>query len=339
MCTFLLVRNRTATIIDKLVASKDKLVKYTSDSDDKYRMLFPITCFKRMQPWIHHKLYFTVFLHLRWIWTDYLTSPAALVGPAPQRHSLYPRAQHVENIFSFTFLGLTEFSQGNMKVQAVLKSVIPAHLLLLAGLKQTIKLNMIACEKPVKPCATEHRMISENGRASTREGGINQMSHLDWDSCMLKSPVLLYFYCNSVSPISLSALWQTRECNSSMGNKITKRQIQTHGQSKIKCVPCLHLTKVGSEFHFWGDRETKIRGKSQSLLRIMPHLFSTLIKLMTRNMFEMYNILTPPASQSETSIFCGVVWIRVNIYKLRVDYVSVIVCLNHLFAGNIDQKF
>lgn len=53
------------------------------------------------------------------MWTCDLTSLAALVGLPPLRHSLYPHAQHVENIFSVTLLGLTEFSQGSMKVQAV----------------------------------------------------------------------------------------------------------------------------------------------------------------------------------------------------------------------------
>lgn len=53
------------------------------------------------------------------MWTDDLTSLAALMGLTPQRLSLYPHAQRVENIFSLTFLGLPEFSQGDMKVQAV----------------------------------------------------------------------------------------------------------------------------------------------------------------------------------------------------------------------------
>lgn len=67
--------------------------------------------------------------------------------PTPSRRSLYPHAQRVDNIFLVPFLGLSEFSQGNMKVKrSTLTRVIPIHLPLLADLKQTIKLNTIVCE-------------------------------------------------------------------------------------------------------------------------------------------------------------------------------------------------
>lgn len=75
--------------------------------------------------------------HVELMLTDDLTSAAALV-----------RLTACRLTFSrVPFLGLSDFSQGNLKVKhSILKSVIPAHLLLLAGLKQTIKLNMIVCE-------------------------------------------------------------------------------------------------------------------------------------------------------------------------------------------------
>ena len=126
--------------------------------------------------------------------------------------------------------------------QSILKSVIHAHLLLLAGLKQTIKLNMIVCETWEAIC---HGMISENSRASVREGGINQVSHLDWDSngSTLLSELVDWnhlFCCtwNVVSPMfAMFAFWQTRvqQLADSMDSK---RQIQTQG--KCKCVYTVH---------------------------------------------------------------------------------------------------
>lgn len=63
--------------------------------------------------------YVTASLHSCWRWADDLTSADALVGLRLLRRSLYPHAQRVQNIFSITFLGSTESSQGKTNVQAV----------------------------------------------------------------------------------------------------------------------------------------------------------------------------------------------------------------------------
>lgn len=183
--------------------------------------------------------YIPVFLHLCWICTDDLTSPAALVGPTPPRHSLYLHAQRVENIFSS--LRLTEFSQGNMKVQAVyLEISYPCPSATPGRFKANNQTEHDCLRNLWNHVPRRTGWFQRTAALQPREGGINQMSHLDWDSN--GSTLLFELACwNQPScctrtviqflQFSLSALWQTRECISSTDSKV--RDEQTNNKQQI----------------------------------------------------------------------------------------------------------